>query len=47
MVRHYEMQHLKISTFDITASILLKKRQCVIAELQEMDKGTPKGISSF
>jgi hypothetical protein len=41
------MQHLKISKFDITASILLKRRQCGIAELQELDKGTPKGIASF
>jgi hypothetical protein len=41
------MQRLKISTFDITASILLKRRQCGIAELQEMDKGTPKGIVPF
>jgi hypothetical protein len=47
MVRCYERQHLKISTFDITASILLNRRECGIAELQEMDKGTTKGIASF
>jgi hypothetical protein len=41
------MQCLKILTFDITASILLKRKECGIAELQEMDKGTLKGIASF
>jgi hypothetical protein len=46
-VRRYETQHLKISTFDITASILLNRRECGIAELREMDKGTMKGIASF
>jgi hypothetical protein len=42
MVRGYEMQHLKIS-----ASILLNRRECGIEELQEMDKGTTKGLASF
>jgi hypothetical protein len=46
-VRHYETQHLKMSIFDITASILLNRRECGIAELQEMGRGTPKGIASF
>jgi hypothetical protein len=41
------MQHLKTSIFDITASILLKRREYGIAELQEMDKGTPTGIAIF
>jgi hypothetical protein len=38
---------MKISIFDITASILLNRRECGIAELQEIDKGTMKGIASF
>jgi hypothetical protein len=46
-MRRYKMQHLKISAFDITASILLNRRECGIAELQEMTKGTTKGIASF
>jgi hypothetical protein len=41
------MQHLKISTFDITASILLNRKECGIAELRELDKGTTKGIDSL
>jgi hypothetical protein len=47
MVRRYKTQRLKTSTFDIKASILLNRRECGIAELQEMDKGTTKGIASF
>ncbi len=43
-MRCYETQHLKISTFNITATILLKRSQCGIAKLQEMDMGTPKGF---
>jgi hypothetical protein len=38
---------LKIPTFDIIASIFLNRRECGIAELREMDKGTTKGIASF
>ncbi len=41
------IQRLKILTFDVIASILLKRRERRIAELREMDKGTPKGIASF
>jgi hypothetical protein len=41
------MQRLKILTFDITPSILLKVRVCGNAELQEMDKGTRKGCVTF
>ncbi len=41
------MQRLKILTFDITASILLKVGVRGNADLQEMDKGTRKGCASF
>jgi hypothetical protein len=41
------MQCLKILTFDITTSILLKVRVHGNVELQEMDKGARKGCASF
>jgi hypothetical protein len=43
----YVMPRLKILTFDITASILLKRRVRGNAELQEIDKGTRNGCASF